>query len=211
MNFIDICLAVDVFAAIAIYFVYCVPKWNTSAFSLLAKTAFYVYGFFVLYFTCLVPVFIPIPFINMNISNIQVNLVPFIDYLNSAGDFIRQILLNVLMLVPFGIMYPFIYKRNLQKTVFTGFLVSLSIEILQLFSVRQFSSCDITDVITNVVGVLAGFMIYKSFGVPVHRLLNKLFSNKCLKRYSISKGVKTILIALIVMQLIVRSILIAFI
>jgi glycopeptide antibiotics resistance protein len=211
MNFIDICMVVDIFISIVIYFVFCVPKWNTSAFSVFVKTAFYVYGFFVLYFTCLIPAFIPIPFINMNISNIHANFVPFIDYLNSAGDFIRQILLNVLMLVPFGIMYPFIYKRNLKKTVFTGFLISLSIEILQLFSVRQFSSCDITDVITNVLGVLAGFMIYKCFGISVYRLLNKLFSDKRLKRYTISKGVKTILIALIVMQLIVRSILIAFI
>jgi glycopeptide antibiotics resistance protein len=211
MNFVDICLAVDDFVYIAIYFAYCVPKWNTSAFSVFVKTVFYVYGFFVLFFTCLIPVFIPIPFINVNISNIHANFVPFIDYLNSAGDFVRQILLNVLILVPFGIMYPFIYKRNLHKTVFAGFLVSLSIEILQLFYVRQFSSCDITDIITNVLGVLAGFMIYKCFGTPLYRLLNKLFSDKHLKRYTISKGVKTILIALIVMQLIIRSLLIAFI
>jgi glycopeptide antibiotics resistance protein len=114
------------------------------------------------------------------------------------------------MLVPFGIMFPFIYKKNLLKTMFTGFLISLSIEILQLFSVRQFSSCDITDIITNVAGVLAGFMIYKYFGIPVNRLLNKVFLNKRLKKYTISKGIKTILIALIVMQLIIRSILIAF-
>jgi glycopeptide antibiotics resistance protein len=147
----------------------------------------------------------------MDISNIHVNFVPFIDCINSTGDFIKQILLNVLMLVPFGIMYPFIYKKNLLKTMFTGFLVSLSIEILQLFSVRQFSSCDITDIITNVAGVLIGFMIYNYWGVPVNRLLNKMFLNKRLKRYTISKGVKKILVALIVMQLIIRSVLIAFI
>jgi glycopeptide antibiotics resistance protein len=138
-------------------------------------------------------------------------MVPFIDYMNSAGDFIRQILLNVLMLVPFGVMFPFIYKKNLKETVFTGFLISLSIEILQLFSVRQFSSCDITDIITNVTGVFAGFMIYKCLGNSVDRILNKVFAKKYFKKYTISKGVKTILIALIAMQLIIRSILIAFI
>ncbi len=211
MHFFELCKIIDIIIAISIYFVYCVPKWIASTYALFLKTCLYIYGFFVLYFTCIIPIIIPIPFFNINISYIHVNLVPFIDYMNSNGDFIKQIILNVLMLVPFGIMFPFIYKKNLKNTVLAGLLVSMSIELVQLFSVRQFSSCDITDVITNVIGTCVGYAIFKCFNKPVEKILKNFFSNKQFKKYNVSKGWKKALTGLILIQLIIRSILVVFI
>lgn len=211
MNFARICLAADVLIAVAVYFVYLVPKWNELPFSLFTKTAFYVYGIFVLYFTCLIPIFIPIPFFNVDIANIHVNTIPFVDYINSYGDAVRQIILNVLMTVPFGIMYPYICKKNFRETMLAGLGASIGIELLQLFSVRQFSSCDITDVITNVTGVLIGFVIFQCLGIPVNRLLNKLLSGKQLKKYAVSSRSKAALAALIAVLWSIRSVLIVYI
>ncbi len=39
------------------------------------------------------------------------NLVPFVDVLNSRGDFIRQVGLNVIMTVPFGFLIPLVKKK----------------------------------------------------------------------------------------------------
>ena len=142
----------------------------------------------------------------MDISQIHINLVPYIDYLNSNGDFIRQILLNILMLVPFGIMYPFIYRKNFKSTIISGLIVSICIELIQLVSARQFSSCDITDIINNGLGVFIGYIIYKIGGKSVKRFLSQLLENKKVKTFSISKRTKTIILAIIVIQLIIRSI-----
>lgn len=206
MNFFSICTLLDCIAAISIYFLFFFPKWNRNLYELFIKSCLYIYGCCVLYVTAIIPVIIPIPFFNMDISQIHINLVPYIDYLNSNGDFIRQILLNILMLVPFGIMYPFIYRKNFKSTIISGLIVSICIELIQLVSARQFSSCDITDVINNGLGVFIGYIIYKIGGKSVKRFLSQLLANKKVKTFSISKRTKTIILAIIIIQLIIRSI-----
>ena len=110
------------------------------------------------------------------------------------------------MLVPFGIMYPFIYRKNFKSTIISGLIVSICIELIQLVSARQFSSCDITDVINNGLGVFIGYIIYKIGGKSVKRFLSQLLANKKVKTFSISKRTKTIILAIIIIQLIIRSI-----
>jgi glycopeptide antibiotics resistance protein len=64
------------------------------------------------------------------------------------------------MFVPTGIVLPVLYKRldNFFKVVGTGFLISLSIEILQLpFADR---ASDVDDLIMNTLGVATGYVIY---------------------------------------------------
>lgn len=210
MNFFGICFLIDIVIAILVYFFYCVPKWGTSVYTVFLKTCLYCYGFCVLFFTCIIPFIFPLPFFNMEISNIHFNLIPFVDYINGNGDFMKQIELNVLMLIPFGILYPFIYKKNLVRTVLAGLLISTSIELIQLFSVRQYSSCDITDVITNVAGTLVGYLLYKCLNKPVDMLLQKIFANRQVRKYQVSVVVKKVLMGFILLQLLVRSVLVVY-
>ena len=122
----------------------------------------YVYISFVLYFT-LMPIITSLPFM-FNHSYEMMNLVPFIDVFNSRGDFIRQVVLNVIMTVPFGFLLPLVKKENCKflKVVFYTFLLSLSIEILQPL-INGIRSSDITDIITNVIGGIIGYIIYLVF------------------------------------------------
>ena len=64
------------------------------------------------------------------------------------------------MFVPTGIILPVLYKRldNFFKVVGTGFLISLSIEILQLpFADR---TSDVDDLLMNTLGVATGYVLY---------------------------------------------------
>ena len=60
----------------------------------------YVYLSFVLYFT-LMPIIVKLPFI-LNHPYTPMNMVPFVDVLLGRGDFFRQVVLNVIMTIPFG-------------------------------------------------------------------------------------------------------------
>ena len=65
------------------------------------------------------------------------------------------------MFVPLGILLPMLFKkiRKLQYCVLTGFLCSCMIEVSQLVIQRGF--CQLDDVITNTVGAVVGWMIWR--------------------------------------------------
>lgn len=92
----------------------------------------------------------------------RLNLIPFVnlfDY-DSKRDMLLNIIGNCAMFIPTGIVTPILYKHldSFQKTVLTGFLISLAIEIIQLpFAVR---ASDIDDLILNTLGVAIGYGIY---------------------------------------------------
>lgn len=101
------------------------------------------------------------------------NLVPFIDVLDGKGDFIRQVVLNIIMTIPFGFILPLIknQKINLIKIVLYTFLLSLSIELLQPL-INDFRSSDITDLITNVLGGIIGYILYIIFKPLTTKILS---------------------------------------
>ena len=92
----------------------------------------------------------------------RVNLVPLVnlfDY-NSKRDLLVNVIGNVAMFIPSGIVLPIIYRRldTFVKVLLAGGGISLCIEIIQLpFSVR---ATDIDDLILNTVGVIMGYGIY---------------------------------------------------
>lgn len=91
----------------------------------------------------------------------RVNLIPFVNLLDyeSMRDLLLNIIGNFAMFLPTGIMTPLLYRHldSLKKTVLTGFLISLTIEIIQLpFASR---ASDIDDLILNTAGCLAGYGI----------------------------------------------------
>lgn len=138
-------------------------KWRIKGRDiLLVNTLMYVYLSFVLYFT-LMPIITSIPFV-LNHPYSPMNIVPFIDVLEGRGDFLRQLVLNIVMTMPFGFLFPLTRNGTAKfgKTVFFCFLMSLGIEILQPL-INGFRSSDITDIITNVIGGILGYGFYVIF------------------------------------------------
>ena len=92
----------------------------------------------------------------------RVNLFPLVnlfDY-DSKRDLLLNVIGNVAMFIPSGIILPIIYKRldTFVKVLLAGGGISLCIEIIQLpFTV---SATDIDDLILNTVGVIVGYGIY---------------------------------------------------
>ena len=138
-------------------------KWKVKGKDVLfINTTMYIYLSFILYFT-LMPIITSVPFM-FNHPYTPMNLTPFIDVISGRGDFIRQIVLNVIMTIPFGFLFPLIKNKNakLLKTILYTFLLSLSIEILQPL-INGYRSADITDLITNVIGGIIGYIMYLIF------------------------------------------------
>ena len=81
------------------------------------------------------------------------------DY-DSMRDLLLNVIGNVAMFIPSGIVLPIIYKRldSFIKVILAGGGISLCIEMMQLpFSVR---ASDIDDLILNTAGVMLGYGIY---------------------------------------------------
>ena len=104
----------------------------------------------------------------------NINLVPF----HTVGLFVRSLLRsenpallrhavinlagNVVMFVPLGFFIPavFVRMRTFAKTVLCSAAVVTVVEIIQLFTLL--GSCDIDDLILNMLGVAVGFIIFKN-------------------------------------------------
>lgn len=165
---------VDFIFLIILYFWKFYKKWKEKGRDVLVvNTTMYIYLSFVLYFT-LMPIITSLPFI-FNHPYTPMNLVPFIDVLNSRGDFVRQVGLNIIMTIPFGFLVPFIKKENVKllKIAFYTFLLSLGIELLQPL-INGVRSADITDLLTNVMGGIIGYVMYLIFKPLTTKILNYL-------------------------------------
>lgn len=129
---------------------------------LAAYTAMYLYLSGVLFVT-LMPILASLPFC-FNHPYIPMHMAPFEAALLGRGDFIRQIVLNVIMTIPFGFLFPLCRclsaKRcGLLRCLLMTVALTLSIELLQPL-LNAARSSDITDVITNTTGGLIGYAIY---------------------------------------------------
>lgn len=165
---------IDFIVLIIVYFVVFFKKWKLKGSEVLfLNTTMYVYLSFVLYFT-LMPVIVSLPFM-FNHPYSHMNIVPFIDVSLGRGDFVRQVLLNVIMTVPFGILLPLVKKNvSIVKVILYSFVLSFVIEILQPL-INGIRSSDITDIITNVVGAVIGYACYLIFKPLINKVMKFLF------------------------------------
>ena len=94
-----------------------------------------------------------IQFIRFELS---LTLIPFLPMLSD----LKNTMLNILLFVPLGVMLPFLWKKykSLTTTLLFGFFLSLSIELLQIFTYR---ATDINDIITNTIGTLLGYLVFR--------------------------------------------------
>lgn len=165
---------IDFIVLIMIYFYFFFKKWSLEGGDkLFIKTIMYIYLSLVLYVT-LMPVVVSIPFI-FNHPYIPMNMIPFIDVMNNRGDFVRQVVLNVVMTIPFGFLLPLVRdgKTNILKVFLYSFLLSFSIEVLQPL-INGCRTSDITDIMTNVIGGIIGYLIYLVFRPIILKILNYL-------------------------------------
>ena len=109
------------------------------------------------------------------------NLLPFDDYIMGRGDTVRQILLNIIMMMPFGFLFPILKERTLLSCTLWTFLFSLSIELIQPLNMEARSS-DVTDLITNTIGGIIGYILYRLFK-PIIKIILKKINPSSSKRY----------------------------
>ena len=163
---------VDFVVLFILYIFIFYKRWKVKGKDILfINTIMYIYLSFVLYFT-LMPIITSLPFV-FNHSYVPMNLVPFIDISTGRGDFIRQVVLNIVMTIPFGFLLPLIKNKriNLMKIVLYTFLLSLGIEILQPL-INDFRSSDITDLVNNIFGGIIGYILYLIFKPLTTKILS---------------------------------------
>ena len=163
---------IDFAVLVLLYLFIFFKKWRIKGRDrLLVNTLMYAYLSLVLFFT-MMPVIASIPFM-LDHPYTPMNLVPFIDVSLGRGDFFRQVVLNVIMTLPFGFLFPLTRNKRakLCVTVFFCFLMSLGIELLQPFFDR---TSDITDLITNLIGVVLGYGLYAIFKPITFWVLERL-------------------------------------
>lgn len=100
----------------------------------------------------------------------RLSLIPFADMINGPVDTI----LNVILFFPLGIFLPLLYKKyiRISQVAFTGFFISLSVEMVQMFGC---GATDINDLITNTLGTCLGYLIYKVFSVRIGQTVSQKF------------------------------------
>ncbi|WP_200908947.1 VanZ family protein [Aneurinibacillus migulanus] len=88
----------------------------------------------------------------------RIYLVPF-----SSSEATMPYVLNIIMTIPLGFLLPLIWKqfRTIKKVALSGFLLSLCIELSQLFTQSRNTTTD--DLIMNTLGAIIGYFIFKAF------------------------------------------------
>ena len=165
---------IDILVWIYIYRLFFYVKWKREGNrDWILKTMMYVYVGMVLMVT-LMPIIISLPLIPFHQYR-PMQMVPFDDYINGRGDALRQIVLNVIMMIPFGMLYPAIRKKGFFQCIVVCFLFSLSIELLQPL-LSNYRASDITDVITNTAGGAIGYLFFQIYeGIRKKGIPRELF------------------------------------
>ena len=97
-----------------------------------------------------------------------INLIPFnFSHLSDPGSIIRELGLNLVLLVPFGFGMSFVAPVRGKNTWWLAPAVGVSIEAIQLVISLilgyPYRVIDITDVIMNTLGFLVGYGIFRLF------------------------------------------------
>ncbi|KGR90146.1 hypothetical protein CD30_13435 [Ureibacillus massiliensis 4400831 = CIP 108448 = CCUG 49529] len=161
------------FILLGIVYVFLIRKWKKvkNGKSVALFSIMYFYMVLVLYVTVMP---FTIPFSGTNDWFMETaNFMPFRDLRLKYDGAFREIYLNILMMFPFGLLFPLIKQKGFVKTVFATFLFSFFIESYQLLSVWwngvQMRIFDVTDLITNTLGGALGYIAYKIFRAMVRK------------------------------------------
>jgi len=126
------------------------------------KTLWVLYALFVVYGTT-IPFKFSLDYHGLAIKIAAIQWIPFVDSTNHSRPSIPDMVQNILLFVPFGVLGYLVklkkrsgYVLNGAIVVLLGLCLSFSVEALQLFTPDRITS--MTDLIMNTTGALAGFM-----------------------------------------------------
>lgn len=85
----------------------------------------------------------------------NINLTPFAEGMSGLYQYIA----NIIMFLPVGFFLPLLWQQFIRPlyTVGVGFMLSLGIELIQLFTYR---ATDIDDLLMNSLGTVAGYLLF---------------------------------------------------
>lgn len=155
-----------------IYFGYFFPLWQKSTQDKLRIHAvMFFYIALVLTFT-IIPIAIPFHYNYPNLLQ-SINVIPFRDLIKGYEFASREIILNTMMMIPFGFLFPLLTNKNGFKTIIASCLFSITIETTQLMTILFVSShpriVDMTDIITNTIGGSIGYLLYLIFSYVLNQ------------------------------------------
>lgn len=141
-----------------------------------------IYSFILYMLIAYFQVILPLPSLESTVGNRwqdHLNLIPFYQvwlywhdkafsiaelaaYLKSFS--LWQLLLNILLTVPFGVYLRYYFKQDLKRTIFFSFLLSLFYELTQLSALYgiypgPYRLADVEDLICNTMGGAVGWQI----------------------------------------------------
>ena len=107
----------------------------------------------------------------LNTIDFGFNFIPFIGIINDTTEYLKNSILNIILFMPMGFLMPVLWKEynSLKKIASSGLILSVSIELLQIFTFRL---TDIDDIITNTTGAIIGYFIFKL--ISTHEFYHKI-------------------------------------
>lgn len=145
-------------AVLAAVFLLLLPHWYRKGRQGAVGALFYLYLAGVVWVTIL-PVLSLLP---APLHYAPMEWQPFRDLRLGYGGAARQLLLNVVMTVPFGLLYPMVRKRRFFATALATLALSFAIELIQPL-LPTARTADITDVICNTAGGVIGYLFHRVF------------------------------------------------
>ena len=120
------------------------------------KKKLFYYLIFTLYLSA-VYVAVGLPTITYVRFELNLNFIPLIGIIND----LKNSILNVILFIPLGIALPLFWVNyhSIRQVILFGFGMSLSIELLQIFTYR---ATDVNDLLTNTLGTVLGYFMTKS-------------------------------------------------
>lgn len=147
-------ICIIIFITLTVVSIYLKKKHNTENVKLFTLTVLPVYLF---------AVYSSLVFSRATYPTYNYSLIPFYSYyqtIKGIEKLTMEIIGNIIMLMPVGILLPFNLKKDKFKTtLIIGFLITFSIEFMQLIFKRGLFETD--DLIDNTLGVVLGYLIYK--------------------------------------------------
>ena len=153
----------DLLVLVAVYAAWLLPKWRRlGKRPLLVYTLMYGCLAGIVRFT-LMPVLTALPYC-FDHPYIPMPMAPFEDVIHRHGDYVRQIVLNVVLFLPFGVLQPLCDRCRGRRPRFWRCLLlplalSAGLELVQPL-LHVFRRADITDVITNTIGGVLGYALW---------------------------------------------------
>ena len=150
-----IIISILLLAALCVMFVLLFKRKRINVIQLVASLVFSAYVVFVLYYTVLGRY-------SQEEYTFQIYIYKSYKYL--IEDFgthsLRQVILNIVMLIPFGFLMPIVIKakRKYLITLLSAFAFILFIESMQL--IMQCGTFEVDDVFNNFIGAVIGMLIY---------------------------------------------------